>query len=157
MKKLLAVCCVLISCAGPLLSAPAEPAWHSQPGFRWADLSVPQNGKTGFTLLNPRQTGIEFTNILHEISGGTNRILHNGAGVALGDYDNDGRVDIFACGLDSPSALYRNLGGWRFTNVTAASGLEFTHRFQRGAVFADINGDGALDLLVSTLNQGVNC
>src|SRR6188508_1574329 len=99
MKKLLAVCSALISWAGLLLSAPPVPNWQSQPGFRWADLSVSQNGKTGFTLLTPQQTGIDFTNILQEISGGTNRILHNGSGLALGDYDNDGRVDIFACGL----------------------------------------------------------
>ncbi len=157
MKKLLAVCCIFLALAGTLLSAPALPAWHAEPGFRWADLSVPQGGKPGFTLLTPELTGIDFTNILFELSGGTNRILHNGAGVALGDYDNDGRLDIFVCGLDSPSALYRNLGGWKFTNVTAAAGLVFTNHFQRGAVFADINGDGALDLLVSTLNRGVIC
>ena len=157
MKKLLAVCCLLLACAGPLSGVPPSPAWHAEPGFRWTDLPVPQNGKTGFTLLTPEQTGIDFTNILLELSGGTNRILHNGAGLALGDYDNDGRVDIFVCGLDSSSALYRNLGEWRFTNVTAVSGLAFTNHFQRGAVFADINGDGALDLLVSTLNRGVIC
>ena len=134
-----------------------EPTWHEESGFRWADLNVPAHGKTGFTLLTPEQTGINFTNVLLEFSGSTNRILHNGSGVALGDYDHDGRLDIFVCGLDSPSALYRNLGGWRFTNVTTVAGLRFKDRYQRGAVFADINGDGALDLLVSTLNRGVVC
>ena len=134
-----------------------ERAWHAEKGCRWAELEVPPGGKTGFTLLPPERTGIDFTNILFEFSAGTNRILNNGAGVALGDYDNDGLPDIFLCGLDRPSALYRNLGHWRFTNVTAAAGLNFPNRYQRGAVFADINGDGALDLLVSTLNQGVLC
>ena len=134
-----------------------ERVWHVERGFRWAELEVPAEGKTGFALLPPERTGIDFTNVLFEFSAGTNRILNNGAGVALGDYDNDGLPDIFLCGLDRPSALYRNLGHWRFTNVTAAAGLSFPNRYQRGAVFADVNGDGALDLLVSTLNQGVLC
>ena len=135
----------------------AERVWHAEKGCRWADLAVSPGGQTGFTLLPPEQTGIDFTNILFEFSAGTNRILNNGSGVALGDYDQDGLPDIFLCGLDRPSALYRNLGRWRFTNVTAAAGLSFSNRYQRGAVFADINSDGALDLLVSTLNQGVLC
>lgn len=157
MNKLLAFCCAFLGGERAVLAAEPATAWHPEPGFRWADLTVPPNGKTGFTLLTPEQTGINFTNLLLEFSGATNRILHNGAGVALGDYDQDGRLDIFVCGLDSPSALYRNLGGWRFTNVTATSGLVFANRYQRGAVFADLNGDGALDLLVSTLNRGVLC
>jgi len=44
--------------------------------------------------LKPEQTGLAFTNVLFEFSGATNRILHNGAGVALGDYDQDGLLDI---------------------------------------------------------------
>jgi len=44
----------------------------------------------------------------------TNRNLASGSGVALADVDGDGRVDLFLCGLDSPNALYRNLGDWRF-------------------------------------------
>jgi hypothetical protein len=146
---------LLAGCVVASTVAQEQRNWHQESGFRWADLTVPQQGKTGFTLLSPEQTGIDFTNVLLEFSGATNRILHNGAGVALGDYNGDGLLDIFVCGLDSPSALYRNLGGWHFTNVTAASGLVFNDRYQRGAVFSDINGDGALDLLVSTLNRGV--
>src|SRR5215467_14283328 len=148
---------VLLAAIFAVYSGFSDQQWHQESGYRWARLELPQEGRTGFTLLAPGQTGIDFTNILLEWSGATNRILHNGAGVALGDFDNDGRLDIFVCGLDSPSALYRNLGHWRFTNVTASAGLEFPNRYQRGAVFADINGDGSLDLLVSTLNQGVLC
>jgi len=141
----------------PVACGQTESAAPQGKDFRWADLEAPQDGKAGFTPLVPAQTGIAFTNVLLEFSGATNRILHNGAGVALGDQDQDGWLDIFVCGLDSPSALYRNLGGWRFTNVTAAAGLAFADRYQRGAVFADLNGDGAPDLLVSTLNKGVLC
>ncbi|HEY5912313.1 MAG TPA: FG-GAP-like repeat-containing protein [Verrucomicrobiae bacterium] len=158
LSGLLAALFVIIRAAlEPACAAPANHPWHAEPGFRWAPLDVPQNGRTGFSMLPPELTGLTFTNILLEFSGATNRILQNGAGVALGDYDRDGWVDIFVCGLDSPSALYRNLGQWRFTNVTAAAGLEFPSRYQRGAAFADINGDGTFDLLVSTLNEGVLC
>lgn len=131
--------------------------WHGAPESRWTSLEVSGPDQTGFTLLSPKQTGIEFTNILLEFSAATNRVLENGSGIALGDYDGDGRLDIFACGLDTPSALFRNLGHWHFTNVTAGSGLAFAGKYQRGAVFADVNGDRAPDLLVSTLNQGVLC
>jgi len=154
-RALVGLVVLLAGRATPCLIAQEQQPWNQENGFRWADLAVPQNGNPGFTLLNAQQTGLAFTNLLLEFSGATNRILHNGAGVALGDYDKDGLLDIFVCGLDSPSALYRNLGGWHFTNVTAESGLVFHYPYQRGAVFADINGDGALDLLVSTLNRGV--
>src|SRR5713226_7832501 len=99
---------LLAGCATLSMAAQEQRHWHQESGFRWASLEVPQQGKTGFTLLSPEQTGIDFTNVLLEFSGATNRILHNGAGVALGDFDNDGLLDIFVCGLDSPSALYRN-------------------------------------------------
>jgi hypothetical protein len=155
LRTLLASCCAFLSLMERASAAAVEPPWHSETGCRWMELRVPAKGKTGFTQLSPSQTGIDFTNNLAEFSGATNRILYNGAGLALGDFDHDGRVDIFACGLDSPSALYRNLGDWKFTNITAVSGLRFADPYQRGAVFADINGDGWLDLLVSTLNKGV--
>jgi enediyne biosynthesis protein E4 len=131
--------------------------WHAEQGFRWAALSVPKTGQTGFTLLSPMETGITFTNTLAEEEGAANRVLWNGSGVALGDYDNDGLPDIFFCGLDTPDALFKNLGNWKFTNVTHQAGLDRPGKFHRGAVFADLNGDGWLDLLISTTGQGVLC
>jgi len=132
-------------------------SWHEETGFRWAELPVPSPGKTGFTLLAPEQTGVNFTNQLTEWQAAFNRVLLNGSGVAVGDYDQDGLPDIFFCGLDSPPALYRNLGHWKFKDVTQEAGLAIPGKFFRGAVFADVNGDGFLDLLVAVTGRGVLC
>ena len=133
-----------------LLPGAAEVSWHSENGFRWAELSVPVTGQPGFTLLPPEQTGITFTNPLDERAVAANRVLANGSGVALGDVDHDGLPDIFLCRLDGHNVLYKNLGGLKFKDVTPGSGIVCTNQICRGAVFADINGDGWLDLLIST-------
>ena len=151
--------CIFIPLAGALgiLPCAAELAWHPEQGFRWAELAVPREGKAGFTLLGPEQTGITFTNPLDERAIATNRGLANGSGVAIGDIYHDGLPAIFLCSLDGRNALYKNLGGMKFKDVTAGSGIVCSNRVCRGAVFADINGDGWLDLLVSTTGNGVLC
>ena len=85
--------------------------WHQENGFRWADSRCRKEGKPGFTLLPPEQTGITFTNPLDEHAIAANRGLANGSGVAIGDIYNDGLPAIFFCSLDGRCALYRNLGG----------------------------------------------
>jgi hypothetical protein len=127
--------------------------WQVAGGYRWAILPVPPTGKTGFRELAPNQTGITFTNWLPEERYLTNQILLNGSGVAAGDIDGDGRCDLFFCGIDRPCALYRNLGNWTFTNITGEAGVACAGQPSSGAVFADVNGDGHLDLLVN----GVGC
>src|SRR5438309_1364479 len=131
--------------------------WEAGDGYRRAKLEVPATGKTGFTLLSPEQTGINFTNTLDERAGEANRVLFNGSGVAVGDFDNDGWPDLYFCSLNGRNALFKNLGGMKFKDVTQESGIVCTNRFCRGAVFADINGDGFLDLLVATTGSGVLC
>lgn len=136
----------------------AQIQWHQENGFRWAELKVPTSGKPGFTLMTPEQTGIQFTNPMDERAIAANRVLANGSGVAIGDIDHDGLPDIFFCSLDGHNVLYKNLGGMKFKEVTAGSpGLVCTNQICRGAVFADINGDGWLDLLISTTGAGVLC
>src|SRR5579862_664230 len=83
----------------------AEPAWHDEGSFRWANLNVPPRGKTGFRLLLPNETGIYFTNTLDERTGEANRVLSNGSGVAVGDFDNDGLPDLYFCSLNGKNAL----------------------------------------------------
>src|SRR5262249_7336222 len=142
---------------GGLFSVSAAPQWHQENGFRWADLNVPKGGKTGFTLLPPTETGVNFTNTLDLHAGEANRVLFNGSGVAVGDFDNDGLPDIYFCSLNGHNALYQNLGGLRFKDVTEQSGIVCSNQYCRGAVFADVNGDGTLDLLVATTGNGVLC
>ena len=135
----------------------AEQQWHPENGFRWTELNVPAGGKTGFRLLSPDETGIHFTNTLEERTGEANRVLFNGSGVAVGDFDNDGLPDLYFCSLNGHNALYKNLGGFKFKEVTSDSGIVVSNQFCRGAVFADINGDGFLDLLIATTGNGVAC
>ncbi len=129
--------------------------WQPAPGGRSATLPVVAAEKPGFTLLPATATGLVFTNRLDEWSGAANRVLYNGSGLAAGDYDGDGWVDLFFCNLSGQNALFRNLGGWRFENVTASAGLLAKVPATRGAVFADINGDSYLDLLTSVTGRGV--
>src|SRR6266404_4035675 len=145
------------SLAGTFCSPAQESAGHTERHARWLDLPVPGQGKTGFEQLPPERTGIHFTNTLDEWSAAANRILEDGSGVAIGDFDGDGRPDVFLCSLQGRNALYRNLGGCRFEDVALQVGIDATNHICRGAVFADINGDGWLDLLISTLGHGVLC
>ena len=70
-----------------------------------------------------------------------------GQGVALGDFDTDGRIDIFLTGYAS-NALYRNLGEGRFEEVGRSAGIAES-LWSLGASFSDFDRDGDLDLYVS--------
>src|SRR5262249_48119187 len=122
-KRLLRVAFAgMLGCAFAL-SGGDEAAWKPAAGGRQAPLNVPATGKTGFTLLAPEQTGLTFTNSVDEQAAAANRVLYDGSGVATGDFDNDGWPDIFFCSLNGHNTLYRNLGGWRFADVTTEAGL----------------------------------
>lgn len=140
--------------ASPLLAGcgrgPALPEWHEAGNHRWTLLEV-EPGAPGFTLLDPARTRIDFVNTIDDGALLENRILANGSGVALGDYDDDGWTDVFFASINGKVALYRNLGGWRFEDATEEAGLARTDRHYTGTSFADFDGDGDLDLLVAAV------
>jgi len=125
-----------------------------------APLSGP-GGKTMFTELSPEQTGIVTENhyadpkmtgeLYHEFEVG-----EIGTGVAIGDYDGDGRPDIFVVSKTESCRLFRNLGGWKFENVTEKAGVgdqgDAARIWKQGATFADVNNDGLLDIYVCRFN-----
>jgi len=125
-------------------------AWEQMEGYRVARLTIPANGRTGFTLLQPEQTGVKFTNQISYERLLPRRVLMEGGGVSAGDFDQDDLVDLYFCHVDGSNALFRNLGGFRFQDVTREAGVGCTNQASRGSVFADLNGDGALDLLVTS-------
>jgi len=145
----------VIAIALSLFLFSALAAAESAPQCSWRELHVPSGGKAGFTRLGP-ETGIEFINLLSTNRYVTNQNMLNGSGVAAGDVDGDGLPDLFFCGLDSPNALYRNLGNCRFTNVAETVGVAMPKLNCTGAVFADLDGDGSLDLIVNTFGQGTH-
>ncbi len=102
-----------------------------------------------FTLLSAAQTGVDFRNEV-PYSDTFNcylfRNFYNGGGVAIGDVNNDGLPDLFFCGNMVSNRLYLNRGNFQFEDITEAAGLATKKVWTAGVAFADVNGDGWLDI-----------
>ena len=126
-------------------------------GAPLAPRPVPR-GKTLFTELPAEATGVRTENryddpkmwgeLYQEFE--TSSI---GTGIAIGDYDGDGRPDIFVVSKTGGCRLFRNLGGYKFEDVTDKAGVGGTPGvWNQGATFVDINNSGRLDLYVCRYN-----
>ena len=113
-RRLLAV---LVTTLAAGCGAPQPAEWTQLNGYRWRPLNV-DGEAPGFTPLSARRTGVEFQNHVSDSLLLTNRNLGQGAGVAIGDVDGDGRADVFLAKTEGCSALYRNLGDWKFEDVS---------------------------------------
>ena len=110
-----------------------------------------EEGPHLFTLLTPDRTGVTFANTIttnDSVNVQSDPYVYNGAGVAVGDIDNDGLPDLFFTGNMVSSCLYLNKGNMRFEDITASAGVN-TNRWATGATMVDINNDGYLDIYVS--------
>lgn len=107
-----------------------------------------------FTILSPDQTNIHFVN--HNIDTDTLNILdylyyYNGAGVAVGDINNDGLPDIYFASNTEGNKLYLNKGNLKFEDITTAAGVKGNADWTTGVSMVDVNGDGYLDIYVCTV------
>ena len=90
--------------------------------------------------------------VAYEHVGG-HTIYFMGGGVAAGDYDGDGWVDLFALtGDNGPSLLFQNQGDGTFQTRANTAGLDFEDAAASGPLFVDLDGDGNLDLLIGGLD-----
>jgi enediyne biosynthesis protein E4 len=143
-----------------------------------APRSAPR-GATLFTSLPPDETGIRVENTYGDPRMWSDRyqeLVYGaiGTGVAIGDFDNDGRPDLLVVSKTEGPRLFRNLGSWRFEDATERAGLsrstglldqglswakrllnrepaateDAADPWHQGATFVDVNNDGSLDLYV---------
>ncbi len=110
---------------------------------------MPSN--TMFERLPSHHSGIEFINELtftKELNPYTYRNFFNGGGVAVGDINNDGLVDIYFSGNQVANKLYLNRGNLEFEDITESAGVAADDVWSTGVTMVDINGDGLLDIYV---------
>lgn len=111
-----------------------------------------------FSNPDPKTTGITFANTLQE-NDKLNILdylyFYNGGGVAVGDIDNDGLVDVFFSGNQVKNKLYRNLGDLKFEDISEKAGITGNSSWNTGAIMGDVNGDGLLDIYVCAV-VGIN-
>lgn len=106
-----------------------------------------------FRFISPQQSNLHFNNRITE-NDSINPIdvtnIYNGAGVGIGDFNNDGLPDIYFAGNQVPCQLYLNCGKMKFEDVTEVAAVDGSGMWCRGVSVVDINSDGLLDLYVCT-------
>jgi hypothetical protein len=111
-----------------------------------------------FLKIDPDKSGVRFENnsqlqqkdVLNPLDY---LYYYNGAGVASGDFNNDGLIDLFFVSNRGSNRLYINKGNFRFRDITDSAGVAGFAQWKTGVTIADVNGDGLLDIYVCALSN----
>ena len=110
-----------------------------------------KNNETLFEEISSSHSGIDFNNTITE-SDSINPLdivnVYNGGGVGIGDFNNDGKQDIYFTGNMVSSKLYLNKGDFEFKDITKEAGVDGMGRWARGVAVVDINNDGLEDIYI---------
>jgi hypothetical protein len=106
---------------------------------------------TLFQQIDSSHSGIKFNNLIVEndsINPLDKLNIYNGGGVGIGDFNNDGKQDIYFIGNAVSNRMYLNKGDMQFEDVTTTAGVGGTGGWGRGVAVVDINNDGLADIYV---------
>ena len=122
-----------------------------------ANVSMPANDSAPLMeSLDPAKLGIDFVHLWKPKDRYEALMLKTGftgGGVCMGDYDGDGLSDVVLTRPHGGLQLYRNLGDFRFENVTAKAGISASDHWTTGVAMVDLNRDHQLDLVVCAYDQ----
>lgn len=136
-------------------------------------IACSEKKETLFTKISPSDSGIHFNNKIIETDSFnilTSEYIFNGGGVAVGDFNNDGKPDLFFTGNQVNNSLYLNEGDFKFKDISKVANIIANKSWSTGVAVTDINNDGFLDIYVCTamlptekekqnllfVNQGLN-
>jgi hypothetical protein len=110
-----------------------------------------QEMESVFTPIESTKTGLNFTNTLTPTPAFnlfSYMYYYNGAGVGAGDFNNDGKIDLFFAANQQPNRLFLNKGEMQFEDITKAAEIPSDIAWSTGVSVVDINNDGLLDIYV---------
>jgi len=118
--------------------------------------------KVFFEVLNSHRTGLDFNNKLtstQNLNLFKYMYFYNGAGIGAGDFNNDGKTDLFFASNQGQNKLYLNKGNLHFQDVTAAAKVPNDGGWSTGVSVVDINNDGLLDIYICRVGklETLNC
>ncbi|MCU0396848.1 MAG: VCBS repeat-containing protein [Cyclobacteriaceae bacterium] len=127
----------------------------------WVSLACQPQSKQEeplFRLISPQESGIHFRNDLtnEKLDILSYMYYYNGGGVASGDFNNDGLIDLFFTANETQNKLYLNKGNLTFEDITESAGVGGVGDWTTGVTLADINNDGYLDIYVCQVGNFKN-
>ena len=114
------------------------------------------SGPAPFKALDRSRTGLDFSNTLHPTTAFNvfdYMYFYNGGGVGAGDFNNDGRIDLFFASNQERNRLYLNTGDLHFRDVTDSAHIPADGGWSTGVSVVDINNDGLLDIYICRVGQ----